>query len=308
VRLIDAHAHLVPPDFRAELQRRDLLTVEPGWDLENTHAFMDRHGIDAAVLSLAPPGVAFGDDGLARHLARVVNEHLASVVAADRGRFGGLAVLPLPDVEGAIAEAEHALDVLGLDGVGLYSNVGGIYPGDERWAPLFDFLDARGAHVFLHPTSPAAPLALPAHPMWLYEFPFDTTRAVTNLVYSGTLERCPDLRLQVAHLGGAVPFLAERLASLADREPDMARAAPAGLPDYVRRLFFDTGLSNGAAPLRAARAVAPFEQFVFGTDWPYAALPDSGDPAPGLSGLPEDERRALMGHHIGALIPRLVEN
>jgi predicted TIM-barrel fold metal-dependent hydrolase len=308
VRLIDAHAHLVPPDYRAELERRDLLSIEPAWDLETTYAFMDRHGIDAAVLSLAPPGVAFGDDGLARDLARMVNEHIASVVASDAGRFAGLAVLPLPDVDAAIAEAAYALDVLGLDGVRLLSNVGGVYPGDEAWAPLFDALDARGAYVFLHPTSPAAPLALPDHPAWLYEFPFDTTRAVADLVYSGTLERCPNLRLQVAHLGGAVPFLADRLASLADREPARAREAPAGLHGYLGRLFFDTGLSNTAAPVAAARAVAPFRQLVFGTDWPYAALPARGDPAPGLAAMDGDERRALMGDHIGALIPRLVEN
>ena len=308
MRLVDAHAHLVPPDYRAELERRGLLTIEPAWDLETMDAFMGRHGIDAAVLSLAPPGVAFGDDGLARELARMVNEHLAALVASDPGRFAGLAVLPLPDVEGAVEEIAYALDVLGLDGVRLLSNVDGVYPGDPAWAPVFDALDARGAYVFLHPTSPAAAAPLPEHPPWLYEFPFDTTRAVTNLVYSGTLERCPRMRLQVAHLAGAVPFLADRLASLADREPERASAAPAGLHGHLERLFFDTGLSNGAAPLAAARAVAPFRQFVFGTDWPYAALPDGGDPAPGLAGMDEDERRALMAGHIGALVPRLVEN
>lgn len=308
MRLIDAHAHLVPADYRAALQRRDLLTVEPEWDIDLMHAFMERHGIDAAVLSLAPPGVAFGDPGLARELARMVNEHLASVVAADPGRFAGLAVLPLPDVDAAIAEASYALDVLELDGVRLLSNVEGTYPGDPAWAPLFDALDARGAYVFLHPTSAAAPAALPQHPPWLYEYPFDTTRAVVDLVYSGTLERCPRLRLQVAHLGGAVPFLADRLASLAAREPERALQAPAGMPGYLARLFYDTGLSNGAAPLAAARTVAPFEQFVFGTDWPYAALPTQGDPAPGLAAMEDVEHRALMGDHIGALIPRLVEN
>ncbi len=308
MRLIDAHAHLVPGDYLAELERRDLRTIEPDWDIETTYAFMDRHGIDAAVLSLAPPGVAFGDDGLARELARMVNEHTASVVGSDPSRFAGLAILPLPDLEGAVEEVAYALDVLRLDGIRLLSNVEGTYPGEPAWAPVFDALDDRGAYVLLHPTNPAAPLALPEHPAWLYEFPFDTTRAVADLVYSGTLERCPNLRLQVAHLGGAVPFLADRLASLADREPERAREAPAGLHGYLGRLFYDTGLSNSAAPVAAARAVAPFQQFVFGTDWPYAALPDSGDPAPGLAGLDEAERRALMGDHIGALIPRLVEH
>lgn len=308
MRIIDAHAHLVPEDYRTELARRGLLTLEPKWSLDGTYAFMERHGIDAVVLSLAPPGVAFGDDGLARELARMVNEHLAAVVSADPTRFAALAVLPLPDLDGAVEEIVYALDVLGLDGVRLLSNVEGTYPGDPAWGPVFDALDARGAYVFLHPTTPTAPPALPHHPAWLYEFPFDTTRAVTELVYSGTLERCPNIRLQVAHLGGAVPFLADRLSSLADREPDLARAAPAGMHGYLSRLFFDTGLSNAMLPLACARAVAPFTQFVFGTDWPYAALPEAGGPAPGLAEMDEDERRALMGDHIGVLIPRLVES
>ena len=168
-------------------------------------------------------------------------------------RFAGLAVLPLPDCDAAIAELGHALDVLGLDGVALLSNVGGIYHGDDRFAPLWDALDARGAYVFLHPSAPTAPPALAEHPVWLYEFPFDTTRAVVNLIYSGTLERCRQVRLQVAHLGGTAPFLAHRIASLADREPEKAAAAPSGALAALSRLWCDTGLSNHRDAVEAAR-------------------------------------------------------
>jgi predicted TIM-barrel fold metal-dependent hydrolase len=141
--------------------------------------------------------------------------------------------------------------------------------------------------------------------VWLYEFPFDTTRAVVNLVYSGTLERCPGVRLQVAHLGGTAPFLAHRLASLAAREPERAALAPAGALAHLRRLYYDTGLSNNAAALAATLQVTDIGQVVFGTDWPYADLPASGDPAPGLADLSAADRARVDADNIAALVPRL---
>jgi 6-methylsalicylate decarboxylase len=306
VARIDAHVHILPADYRAELERRSLLPPGiPPWSADLVDDLMDRHDIDAAVLSLAPPGVFFGDQGLANELARLVNERTAQFVAAARDRFAGLAVLPLPDVDAALAELHHALDVLELDGVGLLSNGAGTYPGASDWDPLFDELERRGTYVFLHPTMPPHALPVATHPVWLYEFPFDTTRAVANLIYSGTLERCPSVRLQVAHLGGTVPFLAHRLASLAAREPDRATGAPAGVLADLRRLYYDTGLSNNMVALAATLEVAPPDHVVFGTDWPYADLPEAGDPAPGLAALDASVRARIDASNITALVPRL---
>ena len=303
---VDAHVHILPSDYRAELERRSLLPPGiPPWAPELVDDLMARHDIDAGVLSLGPPGVFFGDQALANELARLVNERTAQFVAGARDRFAGLAVLPLPDVEAALAELRHALDVLELDGVGLLSNIAGMYPGDAAWDPLFDELDRRGAYVFLHPTLPPHALALPAHPVWLYEFPFDTTRALANLIYGGTLERCPHVRLQVAHLGGTAPFLAHRLASLTAREPDLASAAPAGALAYLQRLYYDTGLANNTVALASTLQVTDSNHIVFGTDWPYADLPDHGDPAPGLTDLDHAIRTRIDATNITALVPRL---
>jgi predicted TIM-barrel fold metal-dependent hydrolase len=306
VARIDAHVHILPADYRAELERRSLLPPGiPPWSAELVDDLMDRHDIDAAVLSLAPPGVFFGDQGLANELARLVNERTAQFVATAPERFAGLAVLPLPDVDAALEELRHALDVLELDGVALLSNVAGTYPGAPDWDPLFDELDRRGVYVFLHPTMPPHALPLAAHPVWLYEFPFDTTRAVVNLIYSGTLERCPSVRLQIAHLGGTAPFLAHRLASLAAREPEQASAAPTGALAHLRRLYYDTGLSNNSVALASTLLVADPDHVVFGSDWPYADLPDAGDPAPGLAELDGALRARIDASNITALVPRL---
>ncbi len=303
---IDAHVHLLPEEYRAELDRRSLLPFPlPPWSPGLLDELMARHEIDAAVLSLSPPGVWFGDEALAVELARMVNERTAELVRSNPSRFAGLAVLPLPALEAALDEVIYALDALELDGVALLSNVDGIYHGDPAWDPLWAELERRGAYAMLHPSAPPNPPPLPHHPVWLYEYPFDTTRAIVNLVYSGTLERSPSVRLQVAHLGGAAPFLAERIASLAAREPERAKLAPQGARPALARLYYDTGLSNDAAQVEATLQVAPLDRIVFGTDWPYAALPPTGDPAPGLEALGADRSR-VDGGNAGALVPRLV--
>ena len=304
-RRIDTHVHVLPDDYRRELtERAGVRFALPAWSRDLLDGLMARHEIDAAVLSLAPPGVFFGNQPLANELARMVNERIAELVASAPDRFAGLAFLPLPDVASALEELAYALDVLKLDGVSLLSNIAGMYHGDPAWEPLWVELERRAAYVMLHPTAPPHDLPLPQHPIWLYEFPFDTTRAVVNLVYSGTLERSPSVRLQVSHLGGTTSFLAHRIASLEAREPEKAALAPRGALDALRRLYYDTGLSNNEVALAAARTLAPVEQIVFGTDWPYADLPAAGDPAPALGVLGSDRELVDVTNAL-ALVPRL---
>jgi predicted TIM-barrel fold metal-dependent hydrolase len=267
---------------------------------------MRRRSIDAAVVSLSPPGVWFDNVGLARELSRLVNEELASLVRRRPERFAALATLPLPAVDAALEEIAYALDVLGLDGVALHSNVGGVYLGDPEFDPIFDELQRRGAYAFVHPSEPPTPTPRPDAPPWLNEFPFDTTRAVVSLIYSGTLERCPDLRLQVAHLGGTAPFLAHRIASWAEREPARAERAPAGAVGYLQRLYYDTGLSNNAVAVAAVRELAGAGRIVLGTDWPFLTTPESVDLTADL-GLDEADRTRVEGINAGALIPRWSE-
>jgi predicted TIM-barrel fold metal-dependent hydrolase len=307
---IDAHSHLTPDAYRVALEERGLGGRRvPVWSAEMMEEHMRRWGIDAAVVSVSTPGVWFGDQGLANELARICNEETAALVRSDPRRFAGLAVLPLPDVEVALAELTHALDVLGLDGVGLLSNVGGTYPGDPAWAEVLEELDRRGAYVFLHPTSPPTPSPMPGVPDWVQEYPFETTRALTSLIYDGAFERYPRIRWQVAHLGGAATFLAGRIEELGRRNPERAALAPDGAAAYLSRLHYDTGLANDAVALAAVRELAGIERIVFGTDWPYAAMPERGDnPAPGLDdAFDPAERAAVESEHLRALVPRLFE-
>jgi 6-methylsalicylate decarboxylase len=299
---IDTHAHVHPPAYRKALGDAPL----PPMTLADLETAMERHEIDAAVISTGPPGAFLGPAADGRDLARRANDGLAEIVAAQPQRFAAVATLPLPDVDAALGELDRVYDELSLDGVLLLTNIAGTYLGDPAWEPLFAALNERGAYVFVHPGLPPHPLPLP-HPVWMYEFPFETVRAAANLIYSGTLERHPSIRFQLAHLGGAAPFLAHRIASLADREPERAEQAPAGALAYLKRLYYDTGLTNNAPALAATVEVTSLDHVVFGTDWPYAALPPSGDPAPDLNVLGPDGRAAIEFANAAALVPRLVE-
>jgi 6-methylsalicylate decarboxylase len=306
---IDAHAHFAPPEYLERVQRRagGKLPIPP-WQLEHSFEMMAQYQIDASIISISPPGVFMGDQAEANELARLVNETGSSIVKAHPAQFAALACLPLPDLDAAMLELEYALDVLHLDGVAVFTHYGQSYLGDPKFTAILDELERRKAYVFVHPALPVHATPLPQYPSWLIEFPFETTRCIVDLLYSGTLERCPNIRFQFAHQGGTVPFLAGRIASLPARSPQelgFAAHTPAGPLEYLRRLHYDTGLSNNAAAIRATLEVTSFDHVVFGTDYPYADLPTGNDPAPGLGFLGE-KRGQLEFQNAAALVPRLV--
>ena len=157
---VDIHHHMLPDFFWQSTNEGDHPVggiAPPPWSRASALSFLDDAGIDVAVTSISTPGVHTGDDTGARLLARRCNE-LAAELTRDRpDRFGGFACLPLPDVDGALAELAYALDDLRLDGVVLFSNARGIYLGDPRFTPLFDELQRRAAVVFVHPTPRPTP-------------------------------------------------------------------------------------------------------------------------------------------------------
>jgi 6-methylsalicylate decarboxylase len=283
---IDSHAHQIPSQFLESFADATGTRYPLPEFSTATHLIqMDRHETELAIVSLPPPGL-FGAEAAAPALARRINEHYAELVAEHRGRFAALATLPLPDVEASLQELTYALDVLGLDGVVLFSNVGGTYTGDARLDPVLQELDRRGAYVLLHPADPqATPLA--GYPGWLFEYPFETTRAVISLLYGGALHRHRRIRWQLPHCGGTVPFLADRLGTLVLREPALAAKVGDDPAALLRRLFYDTAQSDNDAALTATLHVVDADRMVFGTDWPFAVLADGPDPQPGLAALPD---------------------
>lgn len=278
---IDVHAHYLPDFYRtaaaaAGHEHPDGMPGLPLWDTGRALGMMDQLSIRAAMLSISSPGVHFGDDNAARKLAREVNEAGAKAVSDHPGRFGLFAALPLPDIDGALAEATYALDTLKADGIAVESNHHGIYMGDRRFDPLFAELNRRRAVVFMHPTSPTCPccqtLSL-GFPRPMIEFMFETTRAVTNMLLTGTFDRFPNLRLIVPHAGAAVPVLADRIAGLS---PALGLPEPLD-PDRffatLRSFYYDLAGYPLPRLAPALLQVADPGRIFYGSDWPFTPLP-----------------------------------
>jgi 6-methylsalicylate decarboxylase len=282
---IDVHHHFLPPAYVAR-KREQVIRISSGidsvlhWVPQRSIEAMDEHGIETSFLSLSAPGVWFGDAEEARSLARLCNDYAAEAKSDHRGRFRFFAVLPFPDVEGSLREIAYAFDTLGADGVGLFTNYAGKYLGDASLFPLYEELNRRKAAVYVHPIlAPCCAGLQPAIPPAFLEFPFDTTRSVTSLLYSGALERFPDIRFIFSHGAGAVPMLVERIAAIATlpRSEVVPVQDPVG---QLRRIYVDTASITNPAAFGAARALLPIEHILFGTDYPYTP------PQLGLQGIP----------------------
>lgn len=271
---IDVHHHILPPDYvrivgDARIGPLIVAGRTPEWTPRHSIDAMDRNGISTAITSISAPGLWFGDDAQAQRLARHCNDYAAGLRSAFPGRFGVFACLPLPDVDASLEEITYSFDVLKADGMGLLTNYDGRYPGDPAFRPVFDELNRRRAVVYFHPTTAGSCSCFDMVPAATLDFPFDTTRAIASLLFSGTLARCRDIRFIFSHAGGTVPFLAERIARL-ERRPDFKDAVPEGVIAELRRLYYDTALSANPYTFSALLQLVTHDQILFGSDYPFA--------------------------------------
>jgi aminocarboxymuconate-semialdehyde decarboxylase len=310
---VDIHHHLIPDFYRraTEHDGQSVGGVPPArWSQVSALSFMDDAGIDVAIASISAPGVHLGDDAAARALARRCNDFLAEMVRSRPDRFGGFAILPLPDVDGALEELARALDQLGLDGVVLLTNALGHYLGDPLYRPLFDELQQRAALVFIHPTlSPDASAHGLGIPDSLLDFPVDTSRTVAQMHYNGTFARTPDVKYVLSHAGGTVPFLAKRFAIIDEMgvvpDEDGNRGTAA---DTFRRLYFDTALSWSDPTLHTLREVVGLDHVLYGSDYPYLRTDIAVRGRAELEAsreLSDAERAAVLHGAAIGLLPRL---
>ncbi len=313
---IDVHAHFLP-DFYADALRDaghgrpDGMPAIPAWSAEEALKVMDGLGVQTAMLSISSPGVHFGDDAKARDLARRVNNEGHRVRQAHPDRFGQFAALPLPDVDGALAEAVYAFEQLGVDGVLLETNANGVYLGDPRLEPLYAELNRRCAVILVHPTSPAcacSPRLAATFPQPAMEFMFESTRAVTDMIVAGVLKRHPNLRLIVPHAGAALPVLLDRieLMSMLYQTPD-GDPAPS-VRDAIKALHFDIAGSPVPTLLSALLEVADPGKIHYGSDYPYTPAEGCEFLArrfEGAEAIGPDLRRAILRTNALELFPRL---
>jgi predicted TIM-barrel fold metal-dependent hydrolase len=287
LQLIDVHHHVVLPEYEAALARCGAIDPSRPFRKGDPPAVvcqkMAEFGVAAAVVNpLSVAGVHHGDDANARYLTRAVGEALAKFAGA-RKELGFFAPLPLPDIDGALAEIAYALDVLRADGLILLSHQNGIYVGDPRYRPVYEELNRRGAIVFVHPTIPPylpGGLDLPLWPAYV-EYAFDTTRVAANLIYNEVLRDFPHIRWILAHAGGTFPYLATRLRLMDELEthrppfPGLGAGRPfherfpEGVRPWLDRFYYDVALSGGGPAMAALTALAGPGRILYGSDWPF---------------------------------------
>lgn len=300
---IDTHTHFSTPKlFDLATARGVNQATLKDWTPEKMLEQMEAGAVATSILSISDPGVHFGDNAAARALARECNEYAARVMRDHPGRFGFFAVLPLPDVDGALREAEYALDTLKADGIGVLSSYEGKYLGNPAFSPLMDELNRRKAVVYCHPFCAACgvqDLLTDAQNRGV-EFVFDTTRTILSLLQTATVARCPDISFIWSHGGGTVPYITTRLAGAAQK-------LPKGLMYELQKFYYDTAQAFSPYTMPSFKKMVPVSQILFGTDYPLgggsAAIVSKGLLDNG--GFTQAELRAIDRENALRLLPRL---
>jgi len=304
-RRIDVHHHLVSPRFVPTLREMGVLTPHLA-SIMNEHdaiADMDKAGVTLAINSATIPDQMKGEALLA--YVRENNEHMARLAADYPGRFGMFACLPLPDIDATLKEIAHAFDTLKADGVHMMTSYDDHWLGDSIFTPVFDELNRRKAVVYTHPHAPNCCANVMAEldiRDSVIEFGTDTTRALTNLLFSGTAARCPHLRVIWSHGGGTMPFLAERFIRM-ERMPRFAPYMPQGFVAEASKFYYDTAQILHASPLVALRQLMPLSNICYGTDYPWRS---SAECVAGLkqSGIFSTAELAAIDGNAAPLMPR----
>lgn len=284
---IDVHHHIFPKEYVDALKEAGVKKTYgvdfPKWTVETSFKKMKENGIQIAVLSISTPGVYFKGvefpKGFSENLARMTNNIIAEAKDKYPERFGGFATIPMLNQKAAVEELNYAMDTLQLDGVCLMTNYGGKYLGDKYFEPIFKELNKRKAVVYIHPTDPGDDHDFEMDfPNALIEAPFDTTRAVANLMYNGVLDRYPNIRYILSHGGGTIPYIAWRLAGIeygqkGKRTPIirtfydfLVNGEPTTGLRHLKNMYYDTAHVSGEYGVKTLQLFAGSEHIVFGTD------------------------------------------
>ena len=322
--IIDFHNHYYPPAYLDALRSGpstvkvtvdsdgnpllhypgDYNVAVPGHrDIDYRERVLIEHGVDTQVITLTTPGTHVETPATAVRFAALVNDAFASVVQNKRGRFTALATLPLNDPAASVKELQRACRELRFPGAMLFSNVNGIALSDQRFWPLYEAADDLGAVLYIHPTSPVGVEAMTD--FWLMPlvgFLMDTTLAAAKLVFSGVPERFPRIQWALCHLGGTIPYLAERL----DRGFEAFSECRANISrrpsEYLKRFYYDTvNFDPGAIDL--AIAFAGVDHILAGSDYPHqiGSIPKMLETIRGLD-ISARDKSAIFGGNAARLL------
>jgi aminocarboxymuconate-semialdehyde decarboxylase len=290
----DVHAHVIVPEITGdeawqprvwrddagnqvvELGGKQIhAAVQEFVDIDAILAAQDEAGVNRVLLCPWVPLLYYDaepEEGLAR--ARTQNDALAALVRERPDRLAALGALPLQDPELAAGELHALMDRGVLKGVEVAASVRGVFLGDDRFEPFWEAAEATGALVFIHPTTRGfdSP-AFQDYYLWnTVANPLETATTAAHMVVAGVMERHPDLRVLLAHGGGALLAVRGRLRHAHGFQPQAASRLRESPDDSIRRFYFDT-LTHDDALLRALVDYAGSDHVLLGSDYPF----DMGD-------------------------------
>lgn len=245
---------------------------------------MQKLNITKSILSISSPGthLIHADHKAARELTRSCNDYMSDLASQYPSKLGFWASVPLPDVEGSLEEIAHAFDTLHADGIALETNHHGVYLGDIKFASIFEELNKRHAKVFIHPTTPCvvrgnhnhaetvAATPLTQFPNPVFEFLFDTARAIINLFASGTASRCPNITFIIPHAGGALLPLIERFTSFGRIfGADQSLTTQAIKDTFARQFYFDLAGFPFPDQIKELLLYVKTDRLLYGSGYPF---------------------------------------
>jgi len=272
-------------------------------DLAYRQEVLDAHGVTMQVVTLTTPGTHVETPANAAKLASMVNDEFREAIDRSGRHFTALATLPLNDPKASLREFQRAIDQLGLRGAMLFSNVNGVALSDERFWPIYEAANDAGAVLYIHPAHPVNVDMMQQY--WLMPlvgFLFDTTLAAASLVFAGVPERFPKIRWALCHLGGAIPYLAERL----DRGFHAFRDCRAHIQKepsaYLKQFYYDTVNFNQGA-LKLAIEFAGADHVLAGSDYPHqiGSIPSMLEAVAKLP-VTDDQRAAIRWRNAAQLL------
>lgn len=288
---IDIFAHILPQKFLDTLIKKappgfyleDLIRATPTLnDLDIRFRIMDKYNDMLQILTLGQPPIELvcGSEDAAE-LAMIGNNEMAELVARYPDRFAGaVACLPMNNIEAALKEADRTINELGFRGVQLYTPINGKPIDLPEFMPLYEKMAQFNLPIWLHPQrEPSIPdYSAEQRSKYtiasLFGWPYETTVAMTRLVFSGALDKYPNLKFITHHGGAMVPYFEQRIAVFYDicekvmNTKFMQRLQKQPI-EYFRQFYNDTALYGSTPALMCAHAFFGTEHLLFGTDMPY---------------------------------------
>jgi aminocarboxymuconate-semialdehyde decarboxylase len=322
--IIDFHNHYYPPEYIEALlsgtsntrisydSEKNPVLHSPGdkniavpghRDIAYREKVLDETGVAKQVLTFTAPGTLMEEPDTSASLSQKVNDALAKIAAERSDRFTALATLPLNNATASVSEFERATSELGFKGVMLFSNANGVALADERFWPLYQRASEVGAVMYIHPTFPLGVEAMTKY--WLMPlvgFVFDTTLAAAHLVFSGVVERFSGIRWVLAHLGGTIPYLAERLDRGYYAFSDCRKEISKPPSQYLTEFYYDT-VNFDVNALNLAIEFAGIDHLLAGSDYPHqiGSLEKMVDSI-GTLDLSEGDRARILGGNAARLL------